>query len=210
MIPDSIKHINLQGQIWNSAIDESSGKLYLDVRKENEEIVMIRLDLSSLKYDKKKVKHSRWTQLLSVYEDILYFVEYKDHQDPNLQEYFSLDWMSGEVKQIETIPVKGNHVLQPSIYEHGSDYYKTVAEFLALDLPLSCEYLEWNDKIIISYYLRSGNDYERNLLLLQNANKEWKVLQDSQMKGFSPGAFFVFRDQLIFIKDRNEVCVYTG
>ncbi|MEO9481836.1 MAG: hypothetical protein ABJG47_00230 [Ekhidna sp.] len=209
MMPESIKHVVLGDHIWNSAIDEASGKLYLDVRKGNETIELVQLDLSSMIYEEVKVEHSRWTQLLGAADGKLYFVEYIDHHNPNTQKHSALDWSSKEMKAVETMSSLSNSALHPAIYEHGSDYHKTVAKFLSLDLPLSCEYLEWKEKIIISYYLRSDNEFERHLLLLKNEEKEWRLCQDSRMKGFSPGSFFVFKDYLIFIKDQNEVCVYT-
>ena len=139
----------------------------------------------------------------------MFFIEYQDQQDPNQQKYFSFNWASERKEEIGELVGFQTEVVYPSIYEHGSAYYKTVRDFLSLDLPLACEYLEWNDKIIISYYLRSGNEFERNLLLLVKGTKEWKILQDEQIKGFSAGSFFVYEGQLIFVKNRNEVCIYT-
>ena len=210
MIPDSVNRVFFPNKIWNAVLDETTGKMYLDTRNENSEIVLVQLDLATLKHEFFKVSHSKWTQLLGSASDLLYFVEYKNEKDPNLKAHFSLRWGTGEKKKLETIPAIDHTFFQPSIYEHGSDYHKTVSQFLSLDLALACEYLEWNDKIIISYYLRSDNAFKRHLLLLHNKEKVWKVCQDSQMKGFSPGSFFVFEEQLIFIKDQNEVCLYTG
>lgn len=210
MISDSINRVFLPNKVWNAVLDETTRKMYLDTRNENGEIVLVQLDLSTLKHEFLKVSHSKWTQLLSSANDLLYFVEYKNEKDPNLQTYFTLDWGSREKKELDTVPKIDSTFYQPSIYEHGSDYHKTVSQFLSLDLALACEYLEWNDKIIISYYLRSDNAFERYLLLLHQGAKVWKICQDNQMRGFSPGSFFVFEEQLIFIKDQNEVCLYTG
>ncbi|WP_436517237.1 hypothetical protein [Ekhidna sp. To15] len=210
MIAESIKHISFTGKIWNSVVEGDSSNFYLDIRGLNDESEVVKLNLRSLKYDTKKVQHAKWTQLIGAKNDTLYFIEYQDEHDPNQNAYFSLSWRDGRKEPITKIPTFGHSIQYPSIYEHGTEYHKTVSEFLSLELPHSCEYLEWNDKIIISYYLRSGNVFDRYLLLLQNGEKEWKVCQDTGMKGFSPGAFFVFQGQLIFIKDQNEVCVYTG
>ncbi|MEQ8905168.1 DUF4905 domain-containing protein [Ekhidna sp.] len=211
MIPKSIKHVQLSGQIWSTAIDYGVNQLYLDVRdREKNSIEFVQLDLSSLKALTKAIDISWWSQLFSVSKGALYFIEYEDQSDPASKNHFVIDWKTEKRKKIEQVPKDKEHIKYPEIYEHGTEYHRTVADFLSLELPLSCEYLEWNDKIIISYYLRSGKVFERFLLLLKDGAKEWKITQDESMKGFSPGAFFVFKNQLIFIKDQNEVCVYTG
>ena len=211
MVSSSIKHVKLHGQVWKGVVDEAKGIMFLDVREEKEQsIELVRLDLLSMKSQSRKTDYSWWIQIIGVQNDEIYFVEYKDQNDPAKQHFFSFNWTSGYKGHLEQVPHFKESLIHPNIYEQGSDYHKTVAEFLALELPLSCEYLEWNDKIIISYYLRAGNEFDRHLLLLKKGAKEWKIRQDNRMKGFSLGAFFVFNNQLIFIKDRNEVCVYTG
>jgi len=152
-----------------------------------------------------------WSNLMLAQNDQLYFVEYPEANDPSKQSFFQLDFSTENRKSIRDLP-KGDSlaVMYPQLYESGSAYFQTVASFLSLDLPLSCEYLEWNDKIIISYYLRSDDGFDRYLLVLRGGEKAWKIRQDVGMKGFSPGAFFVFKSQLIFIKDQNEVCIYGG
>ncbi|WP_370089647.1 hypothetical protein [Ekhidna sp.] len=211
MIPDSISCVKLDGQIWNTAIDERNTLIYLDVRgQQDQSIHVIEFDLISLKVTSKTFDLAWWTQLIEVVDGNLYFVEYRDQNDPTNKKYFKLSWDDGNREGIEELPNLKKELKHPHIYEHGGSYHKTVADFLSMELPLSCEYLEWDDKIIISYYLRSGNGFDRFILLLQDGKKVWKVKQDEQMKGFSSGSFFVFQEQLIFIKDRNEVCVFPG
>lgn len=209
MIHESIKHIHVDGHIWSLAVDESHRHIYMDVRQEESDAIrLIKLGLDDLEPEAKEVANPWWSKLIGANEGKAQFVEYQDQSDPTKQKYFILDWESLAKTYVEGVET-GENLTHPFTYEHGSEYFKTVAAFLSLELPLSCEYLEWDDKIIISYYLRSGNGFDRYLLLLKDGEKQWKVTQDEGMKGFSPGAFFVFEDQLIFIKDRNEVCVYT-
>lgn len=209
MIHESIKHIQVDGHIWSLAVDGANRHVFLDVRRDgNDSIQLIRLRMDDLKLEAKEVENPWWSKLIGVQDGKVQFVEYPDQNDPTRQKYFTLDWESLAKTYVEGVET-GESLTHPFTYEHSSEYHQTVAEFLSLELPLSCEYLEWGDKIIISYYLRSGNGFDRYLLLLKDGAKQWKVTQDAGMKGFSPGAFFVFEDQLIFIKDRNEVCMYT-
>lgn len=207
MSEDSIRSVRFTGQIWSVVVDHMVKVLYLDI-KEGDQRSIVRFDLKNFKHETKLVEWSKWVQLVGASKDVLNFIDYKDPNDPNDSEQFNFDWFSSKKSRGDIEIEKGNEIY-PHIYEHGSEYHKTVAKFLAFDLPLSCEYLEWSEKIIISYYLRSNNDFKRHLLLIREGKKEWKVLQDDQMKGFAPGSFFVFEDQLIFIKDQNEICVYA-
>ncbi|WP_424961714.1 hypothetical protein [Ekhidna sp.] len=211
MFPKSIKQISLAGSVWGTALDEECECLYIECRNEEDRTIFIaRLNLKNLELESRKVNITWWDKLVGVKLNQLYFVKYLDQNDPTQQLSFILDFESGVKAEWESSAEFSIHTRHPEIYEHGSDYFDIVSKFLALELPVSCEYLEWQNKIIISYYLRSANGFDRYLLLLKNGEKEWKVKQDQEMKGFSSGAFFVFDNQLIFIKDRNEVCVYTG
>ena len=205
-----MKHISFEGKIWNSAVDAKSMKMYFLVRTDSNETFIAQVDPESMEHTSQTVNLTRWTQLIGAVEDVLYFIAYQDEHDPNQNNIFCIRWGDDKNESVEQLPDFSNLVTYPSIYEHGSDYHQTVQEFLSVELPHSCEYLEWKDKIIISYYLRSGNVFDRHLLLLKDGAKELKVCQDREMKGFSPGAFFVFNEQLIFIKDQHEVCVYPG
>lgn len=211
MFPKSIKQILLEGSAWGTALDEEHEYLYIESRNEEDQTIFIaRLNLKNLDLESRKADISWWDKLVGVKSNQLYFVKYLDQSDPTQQSFFSLDFESGVKTELEHLPEFSSPARHPEVYEHGSDYFDTVSKFLSLELPVSCEYLEWQNKIIISYYLRSANGFDRYLLLLENGEKIWKVKQDEEMKGFSSGAFFVFNNQLIFIKDRNEVCVYTG
>lgn len=200
----------MHNKVWSSTLDQAARILFLETRNdESKSIQLVRFDLRTFDTEIMDVENPWWTQLVGAKDNKLFYKEYQDEKDPTSQKYFSLDWQKMGRVEVEKVPFNENSTHVGNIYEHGADYHKTVSTFLSLELPLSCEYLEWKDKIIISYYIRSGNAFDRYLLVLDNGDKEWKVCQDKQMKGFSPGAFFVFNDQLIFIKDRNEVCVYT-
>ena len=202
----------IDGVVKGSSIDEKTHSLFLDVRDlHSNKTSIVKLSLPDLDAEVKKGIASQWSQLEGVRSSNLYFVEYLDRQDPTKQRYLQLDWDTGETTVIqESFEWISNTLAYPYIYDHGSDYFKTVMDFLSIDSPLSCEYFEWDDKIIISYYLRSDTKFDRYLILLKEGKKVWKIKQDDGMNGFSSGSFFVFQDQLIFIKDLNEVCIYTG
>jgi len=197
--------------IWNTVVDESSADLYLELREEESEAVrIVQLKIPEHKIQALSLDLNWWNKLIAADQQKLYFVEYQDRKDPNEHSLFTYNIESLKKEPIDYLPNLNEQTIHPFVYEIGSDYHQTVSRFLSLEQPLSCEYMEWDDKIIISYYVRSDNYFDRYLLLLCDGKKIWKVKQDEEMKGFSLGAFFVFDNQLIFIKNRNEVCTYTG
>lgn len=200
----------LGGTIYGS-VTSTNDVLVLDVRNvKDQKILYYEIDLKSMEVNKLEIENtSWWMKLIGADANLLYFIKYTDRNDPNSQVTISITKSKNQIDEVLEIPYREDNIIQPSLYENGTEYHKMVSDFLGLELPLSCEYLEWKDKIIISYYLRFGNEFDRYLLLLDNGRKEWKLQQDHNMKGFSPEAFFVMNDQLIFFKELNEVCTYT-
>ncbi|MEO1255006.1 MAG: hypothetical protein AAFY41_08985 [Bacteroidota bacterium] len=210
----NIPHLNqrkLNGTIWGTVLDVVSKTLFVDSRNSStKKMELTKLKIPDLEAETKPGIDSWWSQLIGAKDERLLFIEYQDQNDPNKYKHVELNWKNSEIKELhQDIILPKDFSKYPQVYEHNSAYHKTVIEFLSLDTPLSCEYFEWGDKIIISYYLRSDTGFERYLLVLKEGKKLWKVKQDHSMKGFSPGAFFVFQNQLIFIKDLNEVCIYA-
>lgn len=214
MSNSSIRSTKLSGTIYSSVFS-SSNQLILDVRdQEKQTISYYHLHLPSLKLEKIPITNTHWwTKLIAADVESMYFTKYMDRSDPNSQLYLRIPVNGGGVgdfEEVQEIPlIEEQSITYPTLYESGTNYHKTVSDFLGLELPLSCEYLEWGQKIIISYYLRSENEFDRYLLLLDNGKKEWKLHQDHKMNGFSSGAFFIHNDQLLFFKELNEVCIYT-
>ena len=203
--------VKLPSKIWTLATNTTKKELLAQVGDHvGDANTIIKLDLStrSHQFYVLPFEKDEWIRLASFQESFAYFIRYVDRNDPTKYEFIQHHLDRIEYSQVNTIPEVPEVKIDPYVYEHESDYFNTVKEFLGLDLPLSCEYLELGDKIIISYYLRSENGFDRFLLILKGGEKELKIRQDQRMKGFSPGAFFVIDDQLVFIKDQNEICFY--
>ncbi|NQZ75765.1 MAG: hypothetical protein HRT61_06580 [Ekhidna sp.] len=205
---DSVNSILVDGEVWGVFPLPGANALLLEVRKQNLKSVSIfLLDAKRLVSKMLPIKLNWWDRVLGSNSTHCFYVEYLDQKDPNSKAYYSVDLNTGDSEQIASTPEFPDAGIHPLVYDVESQHHKTVSEFLSLELPLPCEYLEWGNKIILSYYLRSNNGYDRYLLFLEGGNKKWKVQQDLLMKGFSYGAFFVVDDQLIFVKNKNEVCI---
>lgn len=209
---DNLATVQFYDSIWASCISEATDEMIVDLRSQQESCIQLaRVHLKSLAVECFEVDIPEWSKLVHFHQNTAYYLHYVDAQDPNKQTLFGLDLEAGIMDDSVKLPNSSEakfSISLPHLYEQGTAYHDTVANFLSLDLPLSCEYLEWRDKIIISYYLRSGKAFERNLLLLTNGQKEWKLQQDEMMKGFSPESFFIYQNQLIFIRNKNEICLY--
>lgn len=208
-LPIEIQSVSFKDMIWTMVIDESSHQLIIELRNEPDRVV----SLVSLDPDKKEAENLRatlnwWDKLVMANCNEITLISYNDQHNPSDYEFYSIHRASGERTLLDRVPDIQTSAIVPQLYENGTPYHQTVSEFMSLELPLACEYLELDEYIIISYYLRSENSFDRFLLCMKDGEKVWKVKQDVGMKGFSPGAFFVLNQQLIFVRERNEVCFY--
>lgn len=202
--------VKLEGVAWGLALEADRHQLILDVRDEQrKEMKLVAIGLHDFEQRAYAGLPSWWSQLLKVVNDQVFAIEYLDKHDPTQHQFIRFRLDDSEYETVDKIDGGEELTDTPHIYEVGTEYHRTVSSFLGLELPLSCEYLECADKIIISYYLRSEKGFDRFLLVLEDGKKVFKLKQDEKMKGFSSGAFFVLENQLIFIKERNEVCFYT-
>lgn len=106
------------------------------------------------------------------------------------------------VKNIDT----GYKLKFPEIFRPGSESLQLVDTFLQKsNSEVGCEYFEEGDIIIISYYLRLETKFQRKLLLIKEGQEYYHVTQDKSLDGFASGAFFVFENMLVFIKNGNQI-----
>ncbi len=90
----------------------------------------------------------------------------------------------------------------PLQFDRGSSSHHMVADFLETEpekLP-SVEYLEYQDHIIICYYVRLGTKFARKLLILKGDSELCHLVIDEEMSGFAAGSFFVQDQTLIYVE----------
>lgn len=104
-------------------------------------------------------------------------------------------------------------VIRPFQYEEGTEYFATVKNFLHSRLgilPLaSIEYLEVKDLIVVSVFLKEEG--LANFLYVLDADGEVLLVQKlgENLKGMGLDTFFVFSDNLFFVKNKNELLSYS-
>ncbi|MEM6641391.1 MAG: hypothetical protein AAF616_00315 [Bacteroidota bacterium] len=204
-----IESIKLGYPIWTLVYNQSDQTMLADVREDKKQKIEVwKVFLEGLKKKRIKIKMTWWEKLFGAQGEYAYAIRYEDKDDPSRYKLLQYNIKKGDSSVIEEQPIIQNDILSPSLYDLDTAHHKTIADFLGLELVTPCEYLELNRYIIISYYLRSENGLDRFLLLLEGSEKRWKVKQDADMKGFAAGAFFVVKNQLLFVANRNEICSY--
>lgn len=143
--------------------------------------------------------------------DYLYAKKYQNQHDPSSYLHLRYHLETGKSEEMRQAFAAEPHceISEPVVYPPETDHHQTIGSFLGLQLPLPCEYLETTDHIIISYYLRCEKGFDRFLLVIKEEKKSHKIHQDHDMQGFASGAFFLLKGQLVFVKNRNEICFYT-
>ncbi len=202
--------ISIENPIWGMVYDNEGSKLIIDSRDEKtREIQLLELEIDPLNCKSIPVKLSWYERLLAIIDNELYAVKYEDQNDPSQFSFQKLNIISGAKSVVKSVPSFEVNLTEPSFFDVGTKHHKTVSEFLSIDLVFPCEYLEIENNIIISYYLRSEKGLDRFLLCIRDGENVWRIRQDHQMNGFASGAFFASNRRLFFVKERNEVCIYS-
>lgn len=210
-IPEGLRLIEFEKPVWNLIYNKGRNSFFIVER--SEEVQFIQLwEVGMHAGGKVKVFDSQnwWEHLVSSEGDYIYSILYEEKGDPSKYQVFRYNLVNNKREEFKEAPdFLPNRIDEPMLYEYDTQYHKMVCEFLGLSLPLSCEYLEKEDYIIISYYLRSKDGFDRYLLVIEDGEKLWKMEQDRGLKGFASGSFFVIKNQLIFVRNQNEICFYT-
>lgn len=104
-------------------------------------------------------------------------------------------------------------VIRPFQYEEGTEYFVTVKDFLRSRLGISpvasIEYLEIKDLIIVSVFLKEEG--LANYLYVLDAHGDVLMVEKlgEDLKGIGLDTFFVFSENLIFVKNKNELLSYS-
>lgn len=137
--------------------------------------------------------------------------------DVATQEYNYLDLKSGEnITPTQVTPTSENKKLKHSFhYPEGSDYFKTVSQFLASLLTVTIvggvDYFQYdNHTVVISYYQKLQKGL-LNRLIIVDKNKEiiFQETLGEGLSGISDDTFFIYNDNLIFVKEKHHFFIYS-
>jgi hypothetical protein len=118
---------------------------------------------------------------------------------------------TGEIDLLPYIPEPP--VIHPVHYTHENKYFNSIVLFLRQKLGIepqkAVDYAEFQQRIIISYYIYEHKNLSNFLLVL---DKEANVVLHEQIASHLPGigidTFFIVQHYLIVVKDKKELTVY--
>ncbi|MET3127429.1 hypothetical protein ABID42_002544 [Arcicella rosea] len=108
------------------------------------------------------------------------------------------------------IPEQNQHFVRH--YPDSSPHFPTIFKFLYhlinIEAQNGVDYLEVNDKIVISYYIYRGKQFQNYLLV---TNKEKKILLHdfiAESEGIGIDTFSMKSDTLLYVKNQNQLIGY--
>ncbi|MEM1135991.1 MAG: DUF4905 domain-containing protein [Bacteroidota bacterium] len=113
--------------------------------------------------------------------------------------------------QIQLEASTDKSLLHPMKYAEDNAYFDTVKRFikktLSLSIVISCDYIEWGNFIIISFYQANTKNTFNNYIAIFNHSGE-VILQDvlgEDLKGIASESFFIVRNYLIYIIENKDI-----
>lgn len=203
--------------IWKILEASNEAALGIELRSEDDLQVQCRvLDLSSFDqviYENEVLDW--WTGLDGVDQNKVWIKKFEEENDPSAHVWWAIDRENGEIfeeTEPEHLSTSPTTSIFPVVYHQGTEAFNKVSKFLmtrGIEAAESLEYLETEDHILVTYYLRENKKLSRHVYVM---NREGKLLLnrqlDENMEGVVFQSFFTYKNLLIFVENRNELHVY--
>jgi hypothetical protein len=190
-------------------------------------------------YSFENIKNSWWKSIVAAKSDKIVLHELKQGKNPEISGTEIIDLSKNSVEfyplhQFEyirneqitlsrnsqnniNIPCRHSElkIINPDTYSESNGFFvdfKTLIQSKFEDIAcLECEYLEYNDYIIIAHYIRlAENNYTSKISILNTAGDIiFSEVTNTNLKGSTYGMFFVFQHKLIFTSDQNQINIIT-
>ncbi|UII27275.1 DUF4905 domain-containing protein [Fulvivirga maritima] len=153
-----------------------------------------------------------WTQedvrlLKAVNDRLLFEIKGKEEQ-------LTLGLVSGnEVGSIVDDEHRNKSIVQPFYYQQNTKHFETVHKFIQKKWQIESEkgvhYFENETFVIISYYYAENKGLTNNLVVMdRQGNLLLQEVIGKDLPGIADDTFFIYDDQLIFVKENSELFVY--
>lgn len=199
--------IDFEGTIWKQFFRPQSTDIIIEERFENElhtQFHCINIVQGEL-LETIIPEETWWETISSVASDEILTTRFGE-KNAEVKESRKYPLLSAEkTDQLE--------VLHPTIYreETNEEYFKEVASFVQESIkstPLfAVEYLEYNDLIVISYYIHGAKKLE-NRIVIFDADSGDLIYQEclgANLSGIAFDTFIVVEGQLIFVKELKRL-----
>lgn len=197
----------LPGNVFQSAIDEKS--IAIESRDDQRVYYSVfNLFDGELVAELSPEEITPWHGLHSIQDQFLILQYFENKKNPDSINYFRLDLTNEKLEEIDEPRIALPTPRVPSMFLDNSSEFETVKQFIGSDLVLGCEYDEFGEYIITSYYQQHSDGLSRHLLVLHDGEEKYHEIQDGDLKGFAPGSFFTYQNRLIFVRDKTEINIY--
>jgi hypothetical protein len=138
------------------------------------------------------------------------------------KKYLKLESKTGKaVQELDTKALfkarsnqKQNESLKNSFhFSAESPHFSKIAGFVKqitnMEPVTGMDYLEYEEQVVISFYLYAKEGLENYLLVIdEEGNIRFKECLGTHLKGIALDTFFVFGDLLIFVKEKKEIVIF--
>jgi hypothetical protein len=105
-----------------------------------------------------------------------------------------------------------SNIYFPDYFSVDDAYFEKIAGFLhkklGINVVLGLEYLEQDNYLISSYYLKNGNKYDRYIVVFKHGESIFNKCIDRNMDGISTESFFLMENEMIFVENRDTLAVW--
>lgn len=132
------------------------------------------------------------------------FISMKDKTEKSLMKEEVDSLLAGENKNLHF----------PFQYTEKQPYFETVKQFIIqytnTKPVLGCEYAEYQNLILISYYIHERSALANYLLVIDKEGQLYlQDMLDKNLNQIGLGTFFIANDKLVLIKEKNQLITYA-
>lgn len=115
---------------------------------------------------------------------------------------------------IFTVQEHNHLVINPTHLVEGSTHFSRILDFIQQSTGkmgvLAIDYLEYNEHIILAFYIKEDDMLSNYLMLVNEAGKLlFCEAIEVNLKGVGKDTFFVFHNKIVFIRNKSELFIYT-
>lgn len=200
-----LQSIEFTNKVWQLVFSDK-GEILVETRSEVTRSIAYFILNKGFESNPLSIRPDNWmNKILSFDSEKIIFQSFEDTNDPNHYHFIDYHIKSGEKVKHSILPDLRSHVVNPSLFNSGSDNFRLAKQLVNKDLVGIVEYWEDHETIAISYYLNNIHKLDHYLMVIKGGQTQ-NILQDQEMSGVSPDAFCIFGNQIVFIKDANKVC----
>jgi hypothetical protein len=144
-------------------------------------------------------------------------IEFSEETKPQVTQKHYLNIQTGEISEYipqisDNFSSQSYRHLQPIHYTEQNEYFPAIHRFLYrllnVDIQKGVDYLEYKDKIIISYYLYQENKLWNYLLVVNNRKEVLLNELLTESEGLGLGTFTVKPEILLYVKNKSQLHGY--